>query len=164
VARSPFPYGGDAQAPGGYVPLGPSGLVQAGIMPSDVLPPGEGGSLTDEALARFEDFLRTHSFYTVPVPFNFWRVEETVLPLNTPVWLDQPNNKLSGRRAWAVINTDAVLGNNCWVNAVSMQAAGQGGRVLAQGGTISVPGSEQMNVWGFTNVAAGVTVGFYQFA
>ena len=24
---SPFPYGGDSQAPGGYIPLGPSGLV-----------------------------------------------------------------------------------------------------------------------------------------
>jgi hypothetical protein len=91
------------------------------------------------------------------------KVEEVALAQNVATWLDQ-FTKLPGRRAWAVINTNAVAGNTIWVNTTAMQAAGQGGRVLAQGGALSIPGSERMNIWAFTNVVGGVVIGFYQFA
>lgn len=100
----------------------------------------------------------------IPKPFDIMVVTELLIALNTPTWLDPPTAKLPGRRAWAVLNTDPVAGNNIWVAGYPMTAIGQGGRVLAQGGSLSVPGSELMNVNVFTNVAAGVTICFYQFA
>ena len=139
--------------------MGPGGVIQE----ASLLPPGASPEAMGENLQKFEDFLRNHKFYTVPVPFDFMKVDETLVAPNTPTWLDQ-FSKLPHRRAWAVLNTDPVAGNNVWVNTVAPQAAGQGGRVLAQGGSLSVPGSESMNIWVFTNVGAGVTVSFYQFA
>jgi hypothetical protein len=148
------PFSQDFQSPGGEIPQETDGIIggqQEG-----------GGGVLGELLRRLASFIRNHFFYTVPKPFDFMRVEEVLVPLNTDVWLDQ-FSKQPRRRAWAVINTDPVLGNNCWVNTVAMGAAGQGGRVLAQGGSASIPGSERMDVHVFTNVVAGVTVCFYQF-
>lgn len=115
-----------------------------------------------EGLRRF--LLGSNYFKSYPKPFDYMSVREVLVPLNTDVWLDATTFKLRTRRAWAVINTDAVVGNLCWVNSVAMTAPFQGGRVFAQGGTASIPGSELMDVHVYTNVAAGVTVGFYQFA
>jgi len=114
-------------------------------------------------LTAFGDFLLKNLFYVVPKPFDTMIVGEVLLPLNTNVWLDQ-RSKLPRRRAWAVLNTDPTLGNNLWVSTREMTAAAQGGRVLAQGGSLSLPGSDKMDIHAFTNVVAGVTVSFYQFA
>jgi len=130
--------------------------------------PGEfqapGGTFPRDYPWGFDQSQKSQPIFVIPLPFKYWLVNEINIPLNTPIWLDSPDRMIPDRRAWAVINTDPVVGNNVWVGPNPMTAVGQGGRILAQGGSLSVPGGVECRVNAFTNVAAGVIVCFYQFA
>jgi hypothetical protein len=100
--------------------------------------------------------------YVIPLPFDDWEVISVVLAVNADNWLDQ-NNKLQNRRAWAVMNGNAVVGNDCYVGPRGMTAINQGGLCPAPFGWVSIPGGPRTQVHAFT-VLAGIRVFFYQFA
>jgi hypothetical protein len=130
--------------------------------------PGEyqapGGTLPQDYSGELDQRRPRPPLFVIPLPFDYWSVQEITVPLNTPLWLDSPDRFLMNRRAWAVINTDPVAGNNVWIGPNPMSAIGQGGRVLAQGGSLSFPGGGTAHAHAFTNVAAGVIICFYQFS
>ena len=132
------------------------------MRPAEAQAPG--GIIPRDYPWGMQDSNKSRPIFVVPLPFDYWTVQEVNVPLNTPIWLDSPDRMIMNRRAWAVVNTDPTVGNNVWVGPNPMSAVGQGGRILAQGGSLSVPGGVECRVHAFTNVVAGVIVAFYQFA
>jgi len=148
--------GRDSQVAGGNLPEAQE--ENTGVVVS--LTTGPFGQLFD----WLRNFLLRNIIYIVPRPFDIMQVD-TFLPVGaTALWLDAvPGFKLPHRRAWAVLNGDPVLGNDVFISNSQPTAAGQGGRVLAQGGSLSVPGGAAMNVW-LWPTAGGSPISFYQFA
>ena len=149
-------FGRDSQVAGGNLPEAQEG--NTGVIVS--LTTGPFGQLFD----WLRNFLLRNIIYIVPKPFDIMQVDTFVTAGATALWLDAvPNFKLPHRRAWAVLNGDAVLGNDVFISSSQPSAVGQGGRVLAQGGSLSVPGGSAMNVW-LWPTAGGSPISFYQFA
>ena len=148
-------FGRDTQAQAGDLP----GAMTDGL----VAAPAQTGVLAG-FFAGLRNLLGSCLLYNVPKPFDVGQVDVFVTALATPVQLDLvPNFKLPRRRAWGVLNADPVLGNDIWISFSQPSAGGQGGAVLAQGGSLSIPGGVNMNVWMWP-VAAGSLIYFYQFA
>ena len=167
-------FGRDVQAQAGDLPgAGSSGIVSypEETYPGEMGPGmvnGGAGQINGGILTRLFDGLRelfrSCVLYNVPKPFDNGQIDVFVTVLNTAVQLDAiPSFKLQHRRAWGVLNADPVLGNDIFVSFWQPTAANQGGRVLAQGGSLSIPGGTNMDVWMWP-VAAGSPVYFYQFS
>lgn len=151
-----MPRPNDRTIPAGQVPSRPGFVASGGIG----APTGPIGALLDGLRALILD----QPIYAIPVPFKYWVAFEiaTVAGNN---WIDQARY-LQGRRAFAVVNWNAVATNFVWINSHAMGAAAQGGRIAGIGGSFSAPigygeTQQQVHVW---PLVAGTVVSFYQFA
>ncbi len=112
-------------------------------------------------LAWLARFVAENILHVRPKPFDFGRVDAIALAAGSN-WLDNNQRKLSPRRAWALVNTNMIAGNDVWINFSNITALGQGGWVAAGGGTASIPANHKMNIFAWP-VLAGTVVSFYQF-
>jgi len=148
--------------------LSPDRMVPAGQKPFKGMPifaPEEQGTdILSRFFQRLKLFFMNNVVYTVPRPFRYWVAYEITLAAGD-TWVDQ-RVYLKGRRAWALVNHNAVAGNFVYVNSHAMTAIGQGGRVYPTGGSFSAPigyGDNSQQVHALP-VAAGTVISFYQFA
>lgn len=146
----------DRTVPAGQTPFR-SGIITG---PSAGTVSGPLGALLDGLRQLFLD----QPVRVIPVPFVYWVAYEIPL-LAGDNWIDQMRF-LQGRRAWAIVNWNAVATNFVWINSHAMGAVSQGGRVAGVGGSFSAPigqGANQQEVH-VLPLVAGTAISFYQFA